>query len=243
MTESAATDLAPQPGLFARVIGVITSPKATFEAVVRKPQVLGVLALMALLTGAAQSAMTFTEDGRHAMLEAQIQQTQKLGIEVTPEMETRMAANMVYARYTSFIFSFVFFPIGLLIVAGILYAVFNAIMGGTAQFKQVMAVCAHNMTIATIGLIFTTAINMMRGSISMSVANVGALLPMLPEGSFAASFLGGVDIFRVWGIITLSIGLGVLYKRKASNIAIGLFIVYAIILCGVAAFLSSRGAA
>ena len=165
-----------------------------------------------------------------------------MGVNVTPEMETRMADGMGYAKYTSFVSTFIFFPIGLLIVAGILYAVFNAILGGTASFKQVMAICAHNMAIATIGAIFTTAINMMRGSMSVSVANLGQLLPMLPEGSFISNFMGGIDVFRVWSLITLSIGLGVLYKRKPGNIAIGLFIVYAIIMAGIAFFLSGRGA-
>jgi hypothetical protein len=137
--------------------------------------------------------------------------------------------------------AFIFYPIGLLILAGILYAVFNAIMGGTADFKQIMAVCAHNMVIATMGAIFTTSINMMKGTMSVSAANLGQFLPMLREGSFAATFLGGIDLFRIWSIITLSIGLGVLYKRKSGNIAIGLFIVYAIIMTCVALFFSSRG--
>jgi hypothetical protein len=240
MNETVVTEPA-LPGVFARAIGIITSPKATFEAIVRAPKVLGILALLALLTGASQSAMSFTKDGQQAMLDFQIQQMTKMGMTVTPEAEERMATGMAYAKYTSFVTAFIFYPIGLLILAGILYAVFNAIMGGTADFKQIMAVCAHNMVIATMGAIFTTSINMMKGTMSVSAANLGQFLPMLREGSFAATFLGGIDLFRIWSIITLSIGLGVLYKRKSGNIAIGLFIVYAIIMTCVALFFSSRG--
>ena len=33
------------PGVFARAIGIITSPKATFEQVVKAPRAIGILAL------------------------------------------------------------------------------------------------------------------------------------------------------------------------------------------------------
>jgi len=132
---------------------------------------------------------------------------------------------------------FVFFPVSVLIFAGIFYAIFNAIMGGTADFKQVMAVLSHAWMVPTLGAIFAGIMNFARGSISQSVANLGMLLPMLKEGSFVANLAGAVDLFQIWFVLTLSIGLGVLYKRKTSSIATGLFVVYAIIAVGVSYFL------
>jgi hypothetical protein len=241
MTEAAAPDLAPHPGLFARFVGIITSPKATFEAVVRRPKVIGILALVALLMGASQAAMNLTEKGRQASLDFQVQQMEKMGMTVTDQVYESMAARQKYAIYTSFIGMFVGLPIGLLILSGILYAVLNAIMGGTAEFKQVMAVCAHSFVISAVGAIFAGVMNFMKGSISTSVANLGMLLPMLPERSFAANLAGAIDVFTIWWLIVCSIGLGVLYKRKTSSIAIGLFIVFAIISIGSAYFFSSKG--
>jgi hypothetical protein len=52
---------------------------------------------------------------------------------------------------------------------------------------------------------------------------------MLDEGSFLARFLGIVNVFTVWGLIVLAIGLGVLYRRKTLNIAIGLFAAFGLI--------------
>lgn len=241
MTETAALDLAPQPGLFARAIGIITSPKATFEAVVRKPRVLGVLALVAFLVGASQSAMNFTEKGRQASVDFQVSQMEKFGVTVTDQMYESIAARQKYAVYTAFVGTFISFPIVLLIMSGILYAVFNAIMGGTGEFKQVMAVCAHSMVISSLGAIFGGVMNFIRGSVSTSVANLGMLLPMLPERSFAANLAGAIDVFTIWWVITLSIGLGVLYKRKTSSVAMGLFAVYAVIAIGVSYFFSNKG--
>lgn len=240
MTETTTIDAAPQPhpGLFARFVGIITSPKATFEAVVRKPNAIAILALVAFLVGGTQSALNMTERGRQASIDFSVSQMEKFGVTVTDEMYTRMVEQQKYAVYTSFVGAFIGFPIVLLIMSGILYAVFNAIMGGTADFKQVMAVVSHASVISALGAIFAGIINYSRGAISTSVANLGMLLPMLPERSFAANLAGAIDVFQIWWIITLAIGLGVLYKRKTSGIATGLFVVYGIIILGVSYFFS-----
>lgn len=241
MTDAATADLTPQPGLFARVIGVITSPRATFEAVVRQPRTMAVLALVAFLTAVPQSALNMTEKGRQASVDYSVQQMEKLGMTVTDEVYNSIVERQKYAVYTSFAGTFIGFPLMLLLISAILYAVLNAIMGGTAEFKQVMAVSAHSMVISALGAIFAGIMNFFRGSITTSVANLGVLLPMLPERSFAANLAGAVDLFTIWWILVLSIGLGVLYKRKTSSIAIGLFAVFAVISIGVAYYFSTKG--
>jgi hypothetical protein len=217
------------PGVFARAIGIITSPKATFEQVVRAPRAIGILALIALLTGVGTSAFSFTEKGRQAQVDFSVQQMERFGVTVTDEMYAAMEKRSAYTPYTTVVSMFVFFPIIVLIVSAIFYAVFNAIMGGTAEFKQVMAVVSHAWMVPTLGAIFAGIMNFARGSISQSVANLGMLLPMLKEGSFVANLAGAIDLFQIWFVLTLSIGLGVLYKRKTSSVATGLFVVYAII--------------
>ena len=91
--------------------------------------------------------------------------------------------------YTTGIGVLVMAPIVAVIIAGILFAIFNAAMGGEASFKQVFAVVAHAG--ADLGVVShdrsPAAINYFRGRRMTSVANLGALLPMLPEKSFAAT--------------------------------------------------------
>ena len=76
-----------------------------------------------------------------------------------------------------------------------------------------------------------------------SVANLGALLPMLPENSFAGHLLGMVDVFLIWYIVVLAIGLAVLYRRRTQPIAISLLSVYAVIAIVIALFKSRVGGA
>jgi hypothetical protein len=90
--------------------------------------------------------------------------------------------------------------------------------------------------------VFSGIVNYFRGSMG-SVANLGALLPMLPEKSFAGGLLGMVDVFLVWYIVVLAIGLAVLYRRRTQPIAISLLSVYAVIAIVVALIKSRVGGA
>lgn len=228
MTETVINEPA-LPSVFARAIGIITSPKATFELIVKTPRTIGILALVCLLTGIGTSAFSFTEKGRQAQIDFSVHQMERFGATVTDEMYDRMEKQAPYQAYLSIVGTFVIFPIFVMIVSAIFYAIFNAIMGGTAEYKQVMAVVSHAWVVPTLGALFGGVLNFMRGSIQTSVANLGMLLPMLPEGSFAANLAGAVDMFQIWFLITLAIGLGVLYKRKTSGVAITLFSIYGVI--------------
>ena len=57
----------------------------------------------------------------------------------------------------------------------------------------------------------------------------------------SGSLLGTIDLFMVWYVIVLAIGLGVLYKRRTQPIAIALFVFYAVIAVCIALVKSSFG--
>ena len=144
-----------------------------------------------------------------------------------------------YAAYMGAVQFIVGVPLGALIMGGILYAIFNALMGGSATFKQVMAVVAHSQIISALAFLVTTPINYVKGTMT-GATNLGVLFPMLDESSFAARLLGMMDLFLLWWLFVLSVGIAVLYKRKTSSVAMVLFGIYFVIALGFAAFISSR---
>jgi hypothetical protein len=151
-----------------------------------------------------------------------------------------MRKGMAIAPYTTAGAILVFSPIVAVVIAGIFFAVFNAAMGGDASFKQLFAVLIHAGVISALAQLFTGPLNYFRGSMA-SATNLSVLLPMLDEKSFAGSLLGMIDLFMIWYVVVLAIGLAVLYRRRTQPIAIGLFVVYAVIAVGVAAVKSSLG--
>jgi hypothetical protein len=233
---------APAPkNLVARFIGILFSPKETFQAVAASPKVLGMLLTVSILTGVFTALPMTTDAGKQAALDQQVQSMKSLGFQVTDQVYDQMQKGAGRLPYTTGIGAFVFIPIVSLIFAGILFAIFNAALGGEASYKQVYSVYIHSGVIGVASAAVSGVVNYFSGHAG-SVANLGALLPMLEEKSFVANLLGTVDIFIIWSVIVLAIGLGVLYKRRTQPIAISLLSVYAVIALAIAAFKSRGGA-
>jgi hypothetical protein len=241
-TTAPAAGSTPAPkNLLARFIGILLSPRETYQAVAASPKVLGMLLTVALLTAVFAALPMTTDAGKQAALDQQIQSMKSLGFQVNDQMYEQMEKGASRLPYTTGIGAFIFIPIVSAIFAGILFAIFNAALGGEASYKQVLSVYVHSGVIGVVSAAVSGVTNYFSGHAG-SVANLGALLPMLGEKSFGANLLGTVDIFIIWSVIVLAIGLGVLYKRRTQPIAISLLTVYAVIALAIAAFKSRGGA-
>ena len=239
MTESSPA-LVQDKGLIARAVGIVTAPGETFRTVVSFPRPALILLLVCAVISLATALPQFTERGRLAALEMQVQQTERF-LPVTPEMYEGMERNSHYGKYISLVGTFVALPIGTLLFTAIFWAVFNAILGGTATFKQVLGIVAHSQVIAALGALVSAPIQLAQGTMTtVGPFNLGALAPMLEPGTFLANFLGSLGVFQIWGTIVTAIGLGVLYNRKPRNIAITLLVITAVFAAGWAYFTSGR---
>lgn len=227
------------PSLMSRVVGVITAPRATFEKIVAAPRVGGALMLVTIISTLSVGLLLSSERGQQAWLDQAVAQQEAFGNTVTDEQYEGMRNMSKYAAYMGAVQFIVGVPLGALIMGGILYAIFNALMGGSATFKQVMAVVAHSQIISALAFLVTTPINYVKGTMT-GATNLGVLFPMLDESSFAARLLGMLDLFLLWWLFVLSVGIAVLYRRKTSSVAMVLFGIYFVIALGFAAFISSR---
>jgi len=73
--------------------------------------------------------------------------------------------------------------------------------------------------------VFTTPLAYVRGSLS-SATNLAVFLPFLDESSFLARMLGSIDLIFIWWMLSLAIGLGVLYRKRTGPIAVTMLAVY-----------------
>lgn len=241
-TATAAGSAPASKGLLARFIGIITAPKDTFTSVVAAPKWFGILAVSAVLIAFFTALPMTTDAGRQAAIDQQVQQRQSFGIETDDATYARIEQMSKIMPYVTAGSVLVFSPIMVLVIGGIFFAIFNAALGGEASFKQVLAIVTHAGVISTVSAVFSGIVNYFRGAVG-SVANLGALLPMLPEKSFLASFLGAIDVFLIWWIVVLAMGLAVLYRRRTQPIAISLFAVYGVIAIVIAVVKSRAGGA
>jgi hypothetical protein len=238
-TASAQTGQTPAPtNVFSRFIGIITAPRATFEGVVAHPKWLGMYLLtMTIMAFGAALPMT-TEAGKQAAVDQQVSSMESFGMQVSDQMYEQMRQRTAFLPYQTAGSIIIFGIIMALIVAAILWAVFNAAMGGDASYKKILTVLIHAGVISALGQLFTGPINYFRGSVS-SATSLGALLPMMfDDQSFLGKLAGTIDLFIIWWVIVLSIGLAVLYRRRTQPIAVTLFGIYAVIALAIAAIMS-----
>lgn len=223
--------------VFARFIGIITAPRATYERVVAHPTWLGMFLLATTIIAAGAALPMTTDAGKQAAVDQQVASMEAFGMQVTDEQYAQFQKGTAVMPYMTAGSVLVMSLLTALLISGILWAIFNAALGGDARYKQILSVFVHASVITALGQLFTGPINYFRGSVT-SATSLGALLPMLDDTSFAGKLAGAIDIFIIWWLVVLAIGLAVLYRRKTQPIAMTLFGIYACIAVAIAFFTS-----
>lgn len=217
----------------ARAVGVVFSPRVTYTEIARNPRVFGALVAIIVIGAALNYAFMSTEVGRMALIDQQITRMEWIGIDVTDEMVAGMERSAPRFGYYSVAGTVVSVPVLMLVTSGIAFFALSAVMGGGASFKQVVAVVVHSGFITTLQLLFVTPLNYARESMS-SATSLGVFLPMVDPDGLPGMLMGSIDFFRIWWIVNLSIGLGVLYKKRTSPVAWSLLAFYLIVVLIVA---------
>jgi Yip1-like protein len=216
-------------GLVARLIGVLTSPGATYAEVAARPRWPGALSVVLLVTGVGVSTFMSTEVGRLALLDQQITMMESFGRRPndaqTLQMENRLAHGQaigVAGQAVAVVLA------ALLMVAVVALAIFNALLDGKATFKQVFSVVAHSGFVIAVQQILVLPLDYARESLS-SPTNLAVFFSFLDENTLGARLLGSIDLFIIWWMMSLAIGLSVLYQRRTASTAAAILAIYLVI--------------
>ena len=231
----------PDQGLFSRAIGVIVSPGETFRTIAAYPRPATFLFVACLVIGLAKGLPLFSPVARQVLVETQTAFVSDVMKQpMTPERVAQFENGARTAPYTTVLGVFVFGPVTALLFTGVFWAVFNAVLGGTASFKQVLGVVAHAQAVAALGEIAAAPLVWLNGSRQAAGPfNLGALVPMMDPKSPVAIFLTALGVFPIWQFAVTGLGLGVLYGRRTTPIALALVCVYALIFGAGAVGISS----
>ncbi len=238
----AAPGTEPADNLAARLIGVVFSPYETFTRIAARPRWIGALLVVTLVVVTATMVFFRTDVGQTALLDQQVRQMENFGMQVSGEQYDQMESGIGLAAMITGLAPIVSIPIVTLVVAGILYAVFNALLGGSATFAQVAAIVTHSGAISILQHVFVMPLNYARGSLA-GATNLGIFVPFLDEGNLIARFLGAIDLFIIWWLVVLSIGLGVLYRRRTTPIFWSFMGIYVVIALVIALVMRASGGA
>lgn len=227
-TPGSTAAAAPSKGLVSRALGVFFSPRATYTGLAARPKVLGALITVLVIVVTATSVFLATEVGKNAYIDQALSSIEGFGRQVNDQQMAGIERMAQYAPYITGVAQLVFVPLGAVVIAGLALAIFNAILGGDATLKQTLAIVVHSYFIIALGALFSMPLFYARESMA-SPTSLNIFFPMIDDATFAGRLLGSIDLFRIWWIVSLSIGFGVLYKRRTASIAWSLLAVYLII--------------
>lgn len=221
-----------------RIVGVVTSPGASYADLVARPRCLAALALAIALLAASNLAFFATERGRQEMIDLQVDAMEARGRHVSDAQYRQLERMSEYVGYLGAASQLVFMPIATFIVSALAFAVFSAALGANASFRQTYAVVTHSVIIIALEQMFVLGLNYAKGSMTAS-ATLGSLLPFLDDQTFPARFFGVIDLFFVWWMVNLAVGLSVLYRRRAAGLVTALLALYgglALTIAGIKSF-------
>jgi hypothetical protein len=224
--------------VFGRLIGVLTSPRSTFASLAAKPRWADVLVVTFLTTLGCNVAFLATEVGRQALVDQWERTELAFGGTVDDAryaaLEERSRMSVPYGAATALLTG----PVLTVGLSAVLLPLFNRAARGAATFSQVLAIVAHAGVLLALRQIVATPLNFTRETLANPTSAGMFFAAMLDEGSPPARFLGIIDLFVIWWIVSLALGMAVLYRRSARPILmgfIGAYLAFAAVLASVMA--------
>lgn len=212
-------------GFLPRLIGVIRCPRTTFRAVAASPRWVGLVMILAVVTAASQALLFQTEVGQVALVDQWERTTLAFG---QPVDETRYAEFQALSRKGPLFgvaIALVGGPVLTLVLAMVIALVFRR-GNPNVSFSQVLAVVAHASLILAIRLLVSAPVSYAREATG-GATSLGLWFPTLDAASFAGRLIGALDVFVLWWVVLLAIGVGVLYGRRIRSVAAAFLGVYA----------------
>jgi hypothetical protein len=194
----------------ARMAGVVRSPRALFGHLIVRPRWSAVMLLTFIVTAACTVGLMETAVGRQALVDKWERTALAFGREVSDEQYGTFVAMGEYGAAYALMTALASGPVLTLVLSGSIYGIFGR---RPVTYRQVLAVVAHAGVILMLRQLVATPFNYSRETLA-APTTLGQVLPMFDEASPPARFLGAVDLFVVWWVIVLAIGVALLYGRS-----------------------------
>jgi hypothetical protein len=211
-----------------RVVDTFVAPTKTFTDILRStswwlPFLLGVIASYGLMAGISQKV------GWSQLTDNQIQSSPSSQAQLanaTPEQSVAIRSMMTKSFKYGFAASPAINLVYLLVISVVLWPTINFVFAGKATYGQVFSVMTYAFLPEALKAVIATAVlyigtsaenftadNMLGTSPGYYLSTPGAL----------KVFLTSLDIFTIWAMILMAIGLSIVAKTKRSSAFITVF--------------------
>jgi Yip1 domain len=214
------------------VTGVLLHPRSTMNEVVRNPAFMTTWVVVLLAVIVCGGWLLSTPVGRQALVDERVRVTEALGSRVDDASYARLQADPPLSVYwTSGGRLLLTPPITLLIAAGLV--VLARLDGVRLAFVAALAIAVHATVILAVQQIVATPVHYLYESLT-SPTNVAGIIRVFDEGTLPARLFGTIDVFGLWWMWLLSLGLAAAAGKPARRYFVRLLAVYV----GVAAIVA-----
>ncbi len=200
--------------LISRIINVFLAPSKTFQAVNEKPKWAVPLIISLLLTFGAMWLLTpvIMNEGKSAMedkmlergmtsdqIDRAVEQAQKIQkITIAP---TTLVAGLVVT----------------FIMAAIWLFISNTILGGAAQYTQMLGVVVYAGFIGLLGFLVKLPIMLSQQTMNVHFS-LATFMSDTAKDTFLYKLLANIEVFNVWTIAVYAIGIAIVANLKVKNV-------------------------
>lgn len=206
-----------KPSLF----GMITSPGLQFERMKTSKKVWGVFFLVALLQGLLGGLSTYVMYTSPEMVKMKKELGELAG-------QSSLTSEVISGIGSSFAGAIV----GTLFISAI-YKIFMMFFGNDTPYKTLLNIVVYTNIVLIIGGLVNTIFSLIFGTGMTQYTSLGLLFT---EGTFAYGIGNTIEVFYVWNLVLIWLGLHItagLSKVKASIPIIILFIIKAVFLAAI----------
>jgi hypothetical protein len=212
------------------LIGMLRAPRQTLAAGIARPRPQALAALIVVISAACSAGFLMTRVGRLAGLDQEVRQLESLGTVVTDRLYGELRGWEPYRPAIAAAVIILGWPLMWAAGAGIISAIGKRAMSGSGPsspgFAQVFTVLVYASSVFALRAVVALPINYARESIG-GATSLGVIVPGLGDATFAARLFGAIDLFALWWLALVAVGLGMLYRTRAASIARWLLGAYA----------------
>jgi len=219
---------------FARIFGVLFSPKATFESIARRPTWLAPMIVLTVLP-LIVIGLFGHRVGWRSFFEKQMQGNSRVQ-QMTPEQqEQALELQVKYGPPFVYVIGAVAPVTIALIIAAVLWGLFNGLAGTALKFKTSLGIVAYASSPGIIRGLLGILVLFLKDPATVDLQNLVASNATIFLSNDSAKWLlaltRSIDIFTFWPMILMAIGYHCAAPKKLSTGAAfaWIFVVYLVI--------------